>query len=246
MSGLSYGQKLRGLLDLIDRTQIEPIRKAAAMIAETVAAGGCFHLMDTGHMLTSEAVGRAGGLMLVTPLTAEVKVENPARPRPGLGKKRVFFDEIEGFPQYILAKSNVVPGDVIMISSVSGKNVMPVELAIRAREIGVKVIALCSLAYSRALTPAHPSGKRLYEVADLVIDNCGVVGDAVVKLEGMEACICPTSGITAAYIMWTLEVEIAEALLARGIEPHAYLSNHLPGADEYNRMALAAYAEKGY
>ena len=246
MSGLAYGKRLRELLDTIDQTQSEAIRKAAALIADAAVAGGCFHLMDTGHMLTSEAVGRAGGLMLITPLAVEVKVENPARQRPGLSKKRVFFDEVQGLPEFILAKSNVIPGDVLMVSSVSGKNVMPVEVALKAREMGVKVIALSSVAYSRTLAAEHPSGKRLYEVVDLVIDNCGVAGDAVVQLPGLPAPICPTSGITAAYIMWTLQVEIVEALLAKGVEPHIYLSNHLPGADEYNRKALAAFDAQGY
>ncbi|MBE3575753.1 MAG: sugar isomerase domain-containing protein [Firmicutes bacterium] len=245
MLGRTYGEELRKLLDQIDRTQYDAIRKAAAAVADCLMAGGCFHLLDTGHMLMTEAVGRAGGLMLVAPVKVDVTVENPTRPRPGVGKKRVYLDEIAGLPEFILARSNIVSGDVFLISSVSGKNVLPVELALRAQAMGVKVIGLTSVAYSKALTPEHPSGKRLCEVADIVIDNCGVVGDAVVRVEGMDAPICPTSGITAAYIWWQLEAEIVEALRARGVTPHVYLSNHVPGADEYNRKALSEFAEAG-
>lgn len=245
MLGHRYSSALMGVLERIERDGYDNIVKAALLVADSVTRGGCFHLLDTGHMLSHEAVGRVGGLMLVAPINITVEVTNPSHPRKNVSKKRVFLDQIEGLPEFVLQKSNVVSGDVLLISSVSGKNVLPVEVALRAREMGVTVIALTSVEYSRALAPEHPSGKRLYEVADIVLDNCGVVGDAIVSVDGMDAKIGPTSGIASAYIMWMLEAEIVEALLRKGVKPHVYISNHMPGADEYNRNALREFAEQG-
>lgn len=241
-----YFAEMRKVLDKIEKTQMENLNRAADFIVESAAQGGCLHILDTGHMLMHEAVGRVGGLMMMTPVHISVEVNNPARPRKGVSKKRVFLDEIAGFPEFVLAKSEIYRGDVLIVGSVSGKNVLPVEVAIRAREQGVKVIAVTSVEYSSSLKAEHPSGKRLYEVADVVLDNGSIVGDAVVPVEGLDVKICPTSGIAAAYLIWALTAQVVEKMLARGMKPSIYMSNHLPGADAYNRQALQEYQEKGY
>lgn len=241
-----YYTGLNKVLEQIQETQKEHFEEAAKLIADSVASGGRIHLLDTGHMLMHEIFGRVGGLMLVNPVRVTVEVENPAPPRPQLKKKRVYMDGIEGLPEFILGSSEIFAGDVLIIGSVSGKNILPVEIAIKAKEMGVKTIALTSTAYSASLPSAHPSGKRLYEVADVYLDNCGVIGDAVVPVEGLEVNICPTSGIAAAFIYWSLAAEVVEELLTRGITPSVYMSNHLPGAGEFNRRNLERYESKGY
>src|SRR5690554_3852523 len=246
MSAVKYFTAMREILGKIEATQTEAIKEAAVLVCEAVARGGRFHLLDTGHMLSHEMVGRVGGMMLVTPVNITVNVDNPAPPRKDREKPRVFMDEINGLPAFVLKKSQIYSGDVLLISSVSGKNVLPVETALRARETGVKVIALCSAKYANSLQPAHKSGKRLHEAADVVLDNCGDIGDAMLEAPGMKTKICPSSGIAAAYIMWALEAEIVAGLVKRGLVPAVYRSNHLPGADEYNRKILKDYAERGY
>lgn len=246
MLGRKYLDGLREVLDTIGRTQGENLGRAADLISEAVAAGGAAHLLDTGHLLMQEMFGRVGGLMLLRPVKVAVEVENPGPARAGRIKRKVYLDEIPGLPEFVLDRSDVFPGDVLIVGSVSGKNVLPVGVALLARERGIKVIALTSVAYSSSLAPQHPSGKRLYEVADVVLDNCGAVGDASLEVPGLDARIGPTSGIAAACLMWMLEAEVVERLLAKGLKPHVYLSNHLPGADEFNRRALAEYARVGY
>lgn len=241
-----YFHKLREVLDRIEATQIENIRRAAEMIVESVKAGGCVHLLDTGHMLAHEAVGRAGGLMMMTPVRFNVEVANPARPRGLPAKPRIFADEIQGLSDYVLSSSSIYPGDVLIVGSVSGKNALPVDVALKAQAMGVKVVAITSVEYSKALPSRHPSGKRLYEVADVVIDNCGAVGDAAVDVPGLDVSICPTSGIAAAHIIWALTAEIVERLMACGIKPSVYKSNHAPGASQHNAEAQAAFLKTGF
>lgn len=246
MLGQKYLDGLRGVLDEIGRTQGEHLARAADLIADSLAAGGAVHLLDTGHLLMQEMFGRVGGLMLLRPVKTTFEVDNPGPARPGLIKRKVYLDEIPGLPEFVLDRSNIFPGDVLIVGSVSGKNVLPVGMALLARERGVKVIALTSVTYSKSLAPQHPSGKHLFEAADVVLDNCGVVGDASLTVPGLDAPFGPTSGITAACLLWMLEAEVVERLLARGLKPHVYLSNHLPGADEFNRKALAEYEKLGY
>lgn len=237
---------MKTLLEKIENTQMEAIKKSAEVIAGSLTSGGIWHLYDTGHMLMHEAVGRTGGLMAVRPVYVEVEVRNPTRNRINTEKTNVYLDGIAGLPEFIIGKANMEPGDVLMIGSVSGKNILPVELAIKAREKGIATIALTSVEYSGALKSAHSSGKRLYEVCDIVLDNCSNVSDTLVPVEELEMGICPSSGIAASYIMWAVQSEVIELMLKAGKAPHVYLNNHMPGASQINNKAWAEYEKYGY
>ncbi|HEX7713651.1 MAG TPA: sugar isomerase domain-containing protein [Bacillota bacterium] len=241
-----YFSNMKEVLNRIEATQTGRIKDASGMIVSSLKNGGAVHLLDTGHMLSHEVIGRAGGLMLITPINIGINIDNPARIRKGQEKKQVFWDEIEGLPGYILNKSKVFAGDVLIIASVSGKNVLPVETALQARTMGVKTIAITSVEYSRNLKSAHSSGKLLFEAADLVLDNCCPYGDAVVGDEKLQVKICPGSGIAGAYLMWALTAQITEDLMNSGVKPSIYMSNHLEGADEANRGAMRVFQETGF
>jgi len=217
-----YFENLKKVLDKIENTQRESILKSADVIAESLTNNGMFHLLDTGHMLMYEGVGRSGGLMAVRPIRITFDVNNPTR-----------FRQIEG-------KKNV------LIGSVSGMNILPVEMAIKAKEMGVHTIALTSVEYSKALTAKHKSGKMLYEVCDHVLDNCGNVGDSLVYVEDIDKNICPSSGLAASYLMWALQAEIVSALIKRGKDPSIYISNHLPNASKINNESWGKYEKFGY
>ena len=241
-----YFENLKAVLDKIEKTQRENISKCAEVIADSLCNNGIWHLLDTGHMLMHEGVGRAGGMMAVRPVKTEVEVNNPTRLRPIPGKKNVYLDEIEGFPKFVLGKANIMTGDILMIGSVSGINILPVEMALKAREMGVKTIALTSVEYSGFLKSNHSSGKRLFEVCDYVLDNCGVVGDALVEVEGLGKSICPSSGLAASYLMWALQADVVEKMLARGKKPSVYISNHIENASLINNESWKQYEICGY
>lgn len=241
-----YFENMKEVLEKIENTQMEAIKKSAEAIVRSITKGGIWHLHDTGHMLMHEAIGRTGGMMAICPVYVDVRVDNPTRKRINTEKTNVYLDGIEGLPEFIINKANMEPGDVLMIGSVSGKNILPVEMAIKAREKGLTTIALTSVEYSGTLKSSHPSGKRLFEVCDIVLDNCGNVSDTLVPIEELKMGICPSSGIAAAYIMWALQAEIVELLLKEGKTPHVYLNNHMPGASQINNKAWTEYEKLGY
>lgn len=242
-----YFESMKLILEKIETTQVEAIHQAAEMIADSLTHDGVWHILDTGHMLMHEAVGRSGGLMASRPVMVSVTVDNLTRPRQSsLSKKKVYLDSIQGLPEYIFGASSIVSGDVILIGSVSGKNILPVGVALEAKTRGVKTIALTSVEYSSKLQSTHPSGKHLYEVCDLVLDECAPVGDALVHVDELNVDMCPASGVSASYINWALQAEIVEILVSQDKVPSIYISNHMPNAGQINAESWKKYEQQGY
>lgn len=237
----TYFQKIDGLFARIRETQSASIGAAARLIADSVQAGGCVHVFDTGHLLNSELIYRAGGPALIKAFKYSLTVEDAVRARPDEGRSR----SMEGLAAYALKASNVKSGDVMIIGSVSGKTVNVIDLALEARAMGVKVIAMTSVEYSSRLKSDHASGKRLMELGDVLLDNCAPFGDAMMEVEGLEAPICPASGIAAAYIMWAVVAQLAEELLRDGTWLSVYKSVNYPGNAEYNVQLNERYAKTG-
>ena len=237
----TYFQKVDELFAKIRTTQSEAIAVAARLIADSVQAGGCVHVFDTGHLLNAELIYRAGGAALVRAFKYSLSVEDAVRPRTVEGKNR----SMEGLAAYALRASNVKSGDVMIIGSVSGKTVNVIDLALEARAMGVKVIAMTSVEYSSRLKSDHASGKRLMELGDVLLDNCAPFGDAMMKVEGLEAPMCPASGMAAAYIMWAVVAQLAEELLHDGQWMSVYKSVNYPGNAEYNEQLKERYNKTG-
>jgi uncharacterized phosphosugar-binding protein len=142
-----------------------------------------------------------------------------------------------------LEKYPVTGGDVLIVASNSGRNAVPVELALAGRERGLKVVVITSLQQTRAWPSRHSSGRRLAEAGDLVIDNCAVNGDACLELPGMPGAIGPTSSITGAFIVNAIIVRGIELALARGVVPEIYISSNTTG-DEHNDKLLQKYRSR--
>lgn len=128
-----------------------------------------------------------------------------------------------------------------MVISNSGINPVPVEVALEGKARGLTVIALTSVAHSRSVPPRHAAGKRLFEVADILLDNCGEPGDAAVQYEGLPARVGPTSLLTGAYIINSLVCAVVELFLTKGLPPPIYQSANVPGGDEHNRALEEKY-----
>jgi uncharacterized phosphosugar-binding protein len=145
---------------------------------------------------------------------------------------------LPGYAWIVLSKHSLHAGDVLLVASNSGLNAVPIEAALEAHRLGLKVIALTSLTHSRAVPARHPSGKKLYELADIVLDNGGCRGDAALHLPDLEGAVGPTSTTIGAAILHWLEVEVICSLQRRGITPGIALSANVPGGDEHNRRAF--------
>lgn len=244
MLGRQYIGVMRGQLDKLEG-QLQHLVEVADLIAERLAAGGALHIHDTGHMLNQELVNRAGGLMAMTPLQYSFTVHNPVSAKHGARPKTVEADARLAVTDAVLDASQVKPEDVLIIGSVSGRAASVVDLALKARERGTLVVALTSLAYSGSVASKHPSGKRLFEAADLAVDNGAIEGDACLDVEGLPVRAVPTSGVGAALTAWTLIAEIIEGLLARGVVPTVYASANLDWGQEFNDRAKQSFNEKG-
>ena len=158
-----YFETIDKLYAKIRETQRGNVLQAGRLIAKSVQNGACVHIFDTGHIINSELVERGGGLMLYKPFKYSLNVEDPVRPRD----RSHINTSMEGLAAYALRASGALPGDVMIIGSVSGKTMNVIDLAIEAKKFGLKIIALTSMAYSAQVKSEHSSGKRLFECADL-------------------------------------------------------------------------------
>jgi len=240
----TYFEKIRARLDEI-AADTQPIQQAASVCAEALAKGGVLHVFDSGHMVSSELINRAGGLVALSQLAFSLSVSNPVKARgdrPAQAGNALYF----GYIEHIFETNQLRPGDVLFVGSVSGKTANVVELALQARAHGLTVIALTALAYSSKLASEHPSGKRLYEAADLVLDNHAPYGDALLEVEGLDYPICPASGIGAATILWAVVAGIVEEMLRRGLKPTVFPSVNRPDGKMLVSQVEAEARRKGF
>ena len=232
-----YHQAAMRLIEAIARSQGENLERAAQAVFASLRAGGVFHVFGSGHShaLAEEAYHRAGGLVPVNAIQ-EVFLTPLTSPRTSSQLER-----IPGLARIILEDHDLRTGEVLMVISNSGINAVPVEVALEGRSRGLTVIALTSLAHSNGVGSRHPSGKRLFEVADIILDNCGEPGDAAVRFEGFRGRVGPTSLLAGAYLINSLVCRVVELFLAQGFTPPVYLSANVPGGDEHNQELEARY-----
>jgi uncharacterized phosphosugar-binding protein len=232
-----YHAVVLGQLDAIATSQTERLEEAAQVVFATIRGDGLLHVFGSGHShaLAEEAFHRAGGLVPVniiqeaflTPLT-----------RPELSGR---LERVSGLAALILDGHDLRAGEVLLVISNSGINAVLLEVALEGKRRGLTVIALTSLRHSRAVPPRHPSGKRLFEVADIVLDTCGEPGDAAVAYPGLPGRVAPTSLLAGSYIINSLVCRVVELFLASGLTPPVYVSANLPEGDEHNGPLEAKY-----
>ncbi len=151
------------------------------------------------------------------------------------------------FYRHYEANTELKPGDVLFVSSVSGRTLPVVNLAWEAMEKGVYVIALTSMEYARSVDPVHPSGKKLYEFVTAVLDNCAPAAEAMIEVEGLEPRFAAASGIASDFLMWSVTAVCVEKMIADGFTPGIFKSANFPGGTEYNHDVVdTQFAEKGY
>jgi uncharacterized phosphosugar-binding protein len=234
---------LRGAFGRVVGTQRQPIAAAARLIADAIPAGGIVQVFGTGHSraFAMEIAGRAGGLVPANMLAVKDLVfrggDDPATILDPL------VERDPALPARILALHDLHPRDVFLVVSSSGGNGSTVEMARLAKERGHPVVAVTSLAHSRGIMSRHPSGLRLFEVADIVIDNCSVYGDAELAISG-GLTICPTSSLTGALIAQMITTQVCARLVAAGQEVPVYVSANVPEGDEHNERVEARYGAR--
>jgi uncharacterized phosphosugar-binding protein len=241
----SWISKARSLLDHLESSQMQTIHLAADWCADAIASDGMVHLFGSGHsrIPVEEMFPRYGSFPGFHPI-AELSMTFHTEVVGTNGQRQaMFIERTEGLAAVILSNFEFGDHDVMIVFSSSGRSAVPIEMAIGAREKGMRVIAVTSLSESKAADTPHSSGTRLFENADLVIDIGTPVGDALVSLEGLDTPIGPGSSLANVAVVNEIKVRTAELLVARGKMPPVLTAASVVGEEQSQRSFDAAYTE---
>ncbi|MFF7335774.1 SIS domain-containing protein [Streptomyces sp. NPDC008163] len=239
------GQFLDAAIGLLGRVRDEEagnIAAAGAAIADTVEAGGRLFAFGAGHssLAAQDVVYRAGGLALMNLMAVPGALGVDVMPAT-LGSA---LERVDGLAGAVLDSSPAKSGDLLVIISLSGRNALPVEMALNARALGLKVIGVTSVAYAEETRSRHSSGGFLRDHCDIVLDSKIAIGDAELEVDGIEAPFAPASTVVTSALMQSMMAAAAERLLERGIEPPLLRSGNVDGGHEWNGRVMARYADR--
>lgn len=234
----AYFDNLREVLDKVIETQAKSLHKGAEILSDAALNGKNIFAFGCSHagLLALEMYYRTGGMALINPIKA-----------PGLGldvDPATMTSQIERLPEYgriIIDNQPIGSGDVLIVHSVSGRNTVTVDVALRAKEIGVTVIALTSLETAEQVKSRHPSGKSLHQIADLVLDNCGCLGDASLDIPGVPEKVGPTSTAIGAAMLNAMMAQTVALMTESGAIAPVFVSANLDRGDAHNKAMLAEY-----
>lgn len=219
---LIYQKKILDNLNEIVEKEEENILKSKDLIIEATKNKNSIYVFGASHagILSQELFYRAGGLITINPIFSSDTMVNTT---PITRTSKV--EQLEGYGEILFETTDFKSNDVLLLHSVSGRNPIIIDLTLKAKDLGVKTIAITNVSYSKDVKSRHSSGKNLYEIADIVIDNHGIKGDAVVEVG--KRTVGPASTITSAFIANAIITEVAIELDKTGDEfmPFFYSAN---------------------
>ena len=231
-----YFKQVGDVLDKVINTQGERIEEAARLVGESLAKDGMLYVFGCGHshIIGEDLFYRAGGTVPVCAmLDSDLMLHGGA-------VKSSHYERMSGLAKPIFDRYCLTPNDVLLIVSTSGINSVPVEMAMCAKEKGIPVIAIVSMAYAEDKS-RHMSGKKLHDVADIVLDNGVCHGDASVAIGDSGMKVGPISTISACMIAQSIIVQADENMWKNGIMPPVFVSGNLPGGMEKNQAMIDRY-----
>lgn len=235
-----YLQVIRDILAKVEETQASSIEEAARLVTESLKKGGLLHVFGCGHsqMYGMELFYRAGGLVPVNAILTPALSLEPKAPLSTFGERQ------EGLAKTILDNEDISQGDVMIVVSTSARNAVPIEMAMEAKQRGLKVIALISKNFADSVTSRHSSGTKVHDHADVVLDNCGDSGDAAMAIEGLESRFGPTSSIIGFSILQAIVVQAVDNLVKDGVNPPIWVSSNLDKGDLINKNYINQYRSR--
>lgn len=235
----------RSILDDIEATQLPAIRQAAGLMADSIAAERWVHTFGCGHATipVEEMYPRIGGFVGFHPIV-ELPLTFFTRITGEMGIHQfLFLERAEGYGNAIMKSYDFDPRDTMWIFSHTGINNVNIDVALRAKELGMKVIATGSAAQAESSTPRHPSGRKLFDIADVVIDTRVPAGDSSVPVPGEQDNVGPVSTMAFVTVVWMTITTVAEILADRGVKLYIHPSHNVPGDTTARERLDAALVE---
>jgi len=232
-AALDYITQAKAILDRIVATQMDAIENAAEICAQAIAGDGLVHLFGTGHsrIFIEEMFPRHGSFPGFHPIVElSLTFHNLVVGSNGQ-RQAMFLEHVEGFGQVILRNFVFTKPDCFLLFSNSGINEVVVDVALEAKRQNLPVIAVVSVDHCNASAALHSSGKKLTDIADIVIDNCTPAGDALVRVPNLDDPVGPGSTIGAATVTNALKCRIAEKLTVLGKPPLVLTSSYFIGSE---------------
>ncbi len=229
MSARKYYEKITSLIETVEATEYDTIVEVAKIFAQKVKEDKIIHFFGTGHshMIGIEMFVRAGGLSNINAMLDETITTAAG------AQKGSHMEKIDGLADIIYDQYDIDKDDIMVITSNSGRNSVPVQMAMRAKKEGLKVIAITSYDHSKSCDSRDKSGKKLYEIADIVIDNCVPKGDALLSYGKVSSG--PASTITGAFIVNSILTETLDILHKENIQLPIFVSQN---SDNFNNDHL--------
>lgn len=235
-----YINRITELLKEIETKEKDSIDKVVKALAKTIANKHQIFSFGASHagILSEELFYRAGGLLVINPVFEPSLMLN-LRPATMTSE----MERVQGFGEIIANNTKIKKDDLVIVHSVSGRNPVAIDFALTAQKKGAVVVAITNVKYSSHVSSRHCSGKRLFEIADYVIDNHGDIGDACIKVDGLEQQVAPTSTVVGATIVNIIVSETVKLLINQNVIPPVFFSANIDGGDEHNQKMLAEYKD---
>lgn len=239
MSVGAYRERIGGVVGKIWETQTGNIEKAASAMAETIAKGGLVHLFGSGHSVlpVQDMFPRYGAYPGFRPLM-DMRLMWTNVIGSGGAKGLLWLERREGYAQVLFENEPIRKGDVMMVFSHGGLNAVGIEVLLEAKKRGLTTVGVTSMDNYQKREATHSSGKKLADVADIVIDNCTPAEDALVRIDGWKAPVAAGSTVAFITIAMAIVAQVAANLAAKGLKPPVFVSPNVQGipADEMNRV----------
>lgn len=239
-----YLNRCRQIVDIVERQQ-PAIQQAAGWFAQSILAGRMVHLFGSGHsrILVEEMWPRYGSFPGFNPIVELSLSFHNLVVGPNGQRQAMFLENVSGLAERILRNFDLSAQDSALVASSSGCNMVPIEMAEQFRQRGIKVVAIISQAHSDASASRHPGGKKLSDFADLVLDTGAPVGDAMVRIEGLDTPVSPGSTVGGCLLINCLKAEVAARLVQAGRLPKVLTAGAVIGAGRATELFEAAYDE---
>ncbi|UOQ91732.1 SIS domain-containing protein [Halobacillus shinanisalinarum] len=237
---MDYLSKVAEQLKSLQASTSGQLTSIGGLIAEQLRQGGIIHLFGCGHssLLAQEPFYRAGGLVPVRPITIEPLMLHQGAVQSSIKEKTVDFVN-----DYLL-EEDIREGDVLIVISTSGRNPAPIDVALFGQKKGAYVIGLMSKKYASSQPSRHPSGKRLEQVVDVVIDTQVSVGDSMIEKEGIAQAFAPASSVIGTALIQALFAKTIVCFKELGEAPPIFLSGNIDGVEQHNQSLVEKYKDR--